>query len=88
MATILRLPDVQKKIGLSRSAIYQYIAEGSFPTSIALGSRAVGWIEAEIDDWIAGRIKLARPAKTKSPKPMPKKKGRPKLADILAAGRV
>ena len=47
--TILRLPAVKSRTGLSRSTIYLRVAEGNFPTPIPLGGRAVGWIEEEIN---------------------------------------
>ena len=61
MATsILRLPAVKARTGLSRSTIYLRISEGSFPKPISLGSRAVGWIEAEVNDWLNQRIENTR----------------------------
>ena len=59
-ARILRLDAVLDKTGLSRSLIYQLVSEGNFPAQIHLGARSVGWIEAEVDDWIATRIALSR----------------------------
>ena len=52
--TILRLPSVIARTGLSRSAIYQRVSDGSFPRqrSLGAGARAVGWLEWEIDDWL------------------------------------
>src|SRR5215472_10036479 len=50
---ILRLPDLRAKVPLSRSVIYQRIAEGTFPAPISLGPRAVGWVEEDIERWIA-----------------------------------
>jgi prophage regulatory protein len=49
---ILRRKDVQQRTGLSRSSLYLRMSEGTFPRSISLGSRAVGWIESEIDAWL------------------------------------
>ena len=49
---VLRLPDVKSQTGLSRSAIYQRIAEDNFPKQINLGGRAVGWLESDIQNWI------------------------------------
>lgn len=61
MATaILRLPEVKSRTGLSRSSIYLRIKEGRFPTSISLGERAVGWIEAEIQQWLEEQIEKSR----------------------------
>lgn len=57
----LRLPEVQKRTGLSRSTIYVRLAEGRFPRPVALGTRAVGWVEAEVEAWIRERIAESRP---------------------------
>jgi len=58
--SILRLPAVKARTGLSRSTIYQRIAEGTFPQQISLGARAVGWIEQQITDWIERQIAASR----------------------------
>ena len=52
--SILRLPEVIDRTGLSRSSIYQRISDGTFPAPVVLGSgaRAVGWRETDIDQWI------------------------------------
>lgn len=63
MATaILRLPAVKARTGLSRSTIYLRISEGSFPSPVSLGGRAVGWIESEINDWLNQKIEASRKA--------------------------
>ena len=56
----LRLPEVLERTGLSRSTIYVRLAEGRFPRPVALGGRAVGWIEAEVDEWVRQRIAESR----------------------------
>ena len=53
---ILRLPVVKSRTGLSRSSIYQHVADGSFPRPVSLGARAVGWVESDIDGWISRKI--------------------------------
>jgi len=55
-ASILRLPDVIKVTGLSRSAIYDQIAAGRFPKQIKLTSRSSGWVESEVLSWLDDRI--------------------------------
>lgn len=60
--TILRLPAVKATTGLLRSTIYLRVAEGTFPKPVGLGSRAVGWLEAEIQDWVQRRIAARRHA--------------------------
>jgi prophage regulatory protein len=62
--SILRRKQVEARTGLSRSTIYLRVSEGTFPKPISLGRRAVGWIEAEISEWLAGRIEASRKAAT------------------------
>jgi len=52
---ILRLALLRKKVGLGTSSIYQMMAEGRFPRPRKIGKRAVGWIEADIDQWLLSR---------------------------------
>jgi prophage regulatory protein len=55
---ILRLSELKKKIGLSRSTIYDRMDEMSprydryFPVPINLGGSAVGWRLSEVEEWI------------------------------------
>jgi prophage regulatory protein len=56
MHTILRLPDVKRSTGLSRSTIYLRVAQGTFPKPVSLGGRTVGWLEAEVQQWLQRRI--------------------------------
>ena len=56
----LRLPEVLARTGLSRSTIYLRVAAGCFPQPVSLGGRAVGWIEAEVDEWVRERIAESR----------------------------
>lgn len=61
--TILRLPEVKARVGLSRSTIYLRISQNDFPKPISLGSHAVGWIEAEINEWLELKIESSRSGK-------------------------
>lgn len=54
---ILRRRQVEKRVGLTRSPLYASIKAGTFPKPIKLGnSKAVGWLEHEIDAWLAKQI--------------------------------
>lgn len=57
---IIRLPAVEARTGLSRSSIYLRMATGAFPKSVKLGSRAVGWVESEVEAWLGKRIEQSR----------------------------
>jgi len=50
---VIRLPEVLRRIGISRSKLYADIKLGNFPPPISLGARAIGWIDADVDHWIA-----------------------------------
>ena len=60
LTRFLRLPEVQDRTGLSRSTIYVRLGQGRFPRPVSLGERAVGWIEAEVEEWIRERIEESR----------------------------
>ncbi len=57
---ILRRPSVEDRTGIPRSTMYSKIAEGTFPRPISLGDRAVGWLESEIEEWIAKNVEASR----------------------------
>jgi prophage regulatory protein len=59
-ASFLRLPEVLRRVGLSRATVYAQIKQGSFPYPVSLGPRSVAWIDNEIQSWIDGRISAAR----------------------------
>jgi prophage regulatory protein len=60
--SILRLPAVKTRTGLSRSTIYLRVSQGTFPKPVSLGGRAVGWLEEEIQEWLQRQIEASRKA--------------------------
>jgi predicted DNA-binding transcriptional regulator AlpA len=59
---ILRWPQVQDKVGLSKSYCYQLQQRGIFPKCVKIieGGRGSGYWEHEIDDWLHKRHKATR----------------------------
>lgn len=57
---VLRLPDVCRITGLCRSSIYQLEADQRFPRRIKVGARSVGWIDQEVQEWLAARARARR----------------------------
>ena len=55
---ILRRDEVEKRCGIARSTIYYWIQQGEFPQSIKIGTRAVGWLESDITDWVSNRQRV------------------------------
>ncbi|ENF8881618.1 AlpA family transcriptional regulator [Escherichia coli] len=58
---ILRIPAVAAKTGIARSTIYDWLNpksdryDATFPKQRRLGQQSVGWLEAEIDQWLLTR---------------------------------
>ncbi|SHE75090.1 transcriptional regulator, AlpA family [Modicisalibacter ilicicola DSM 19980] len=53
---LIRIKVVMDRTGLARSTIYKYISQGGFPKPTKLGTRAVAWLESEIEDWIQDTV--------------------------------
>ena len=59
---ILREAVVIDRTGRSRATIYRDVMAGLFPAPIAIGPRAKGWLESDIEKWIADRVTEGRDA--------------------------
>jgi prophage regulatory protein len=55
---IIRREEVKHRTGLPFSSLYERVKAGTFPVPIRLGvgAKAAGWVEAEVDAWIAEQI--------------------------------
>ena len=55
---IIRLPEVMHRTGWSRSSVYLRVSRKEMPSPIKLGSnsRAIGWLESEIENWIQVQV--------------------------------
>jgi len=51
----LRFPEVQARVGLSRTTIDRLEREGLFPRREHLTPRTVSWREDEIERWLSRR---------------------------------
>lgn len=69
--TILRRKQVEAYTGLSRSGIYAKLTlnpkrpgdyDPTFPKPVKIGIRAVGWVEAEVEAWVAAQVDKSRKA--------------------------
>ena len=43
------------RVGMSRSAVYVGMAKGTFPRAVKISHKAMGWLSADIDAFIASR---------------------------------
>lgn len=80
--TLLRIADVLKLVGFSRSKLWEDVSAGRFPAPIATGERSRRWLASEIAKWQAERI-----AERDGPPPMPEYRGpgRPRRHPAQAA---
>lgn len=53
---LIRLKEVQHRVGLGRSTIYRWMSEGKFPKPVQLGGYAVAWAQEDIENWILARL--------------------------------
>ena len=44
--------EVERRVCLNRSTIYQKMRQGDFPLPLKIGLKAVRWRAAEITDWM------------------------------------
>lgn len=64
--TILRRKQVQARLGLARSTLYDKLNSRSprhdptFPKPIKIGIAAIGFIESEIQAWLESRLCASR----------------------------
>lgn len=52
---LIRMPDVCKRIGVSRSSLYKMIHLKTFPPPKRLSGRSVAWLESDIETWVDSR---------------------------------
>jgi prophage regulatory protein len=63
---VLRLTQVIERTGLKKTKIYELQSQGEFPMRVKITAHAVGWIEHEVQAWLAERIAKNNPLRTHS----------------------
>lgn len=57
---MLKLSEVEYRVGLARTHIYRQIEDGDFPRPAPLTEGTRRWAAHEIDQWIANRLRMLR----------------------------
>lgn len=57
---IIRLKEVIRRTGLSRSTIYSLMSKDQFPKQVQITERCIGWSEDIIHDWILQKLEQKR----------------------------
>ena len=45
--------EVERRVGLGRSALYRAMREGRFPEPLRVGPKSVRWLLSKVENWIA-----------------------------------
>lgn len=54
---VVKLSEVCARLGLHRGTVHKQVSLGRFPKPITLSEARFGWLESDINDWLAARIK-------------------------------
>lgn len=55
---IIRRQEVERLTGLTKPSIYAAMTAGTFPRSVQLSERSVGWRLAEVLAWVESRPRV------------------------------
>lgn len=55
---IIRRKEIKQKVGFTPHYCVLLEKKGQFPKRIRLGPNAVGWLESEVDAWLAERERV------------------------------
>ncbi len=56
----IRLSEVIKRTGISRSSIYRLVKKNNFPAPVRISEKTIAFIEREVNDWIGNLINSSR----------------------------
>lgn len=51
--SLLRMPEVRRRTGLSTASVYRKLADKTFPSKVQLGPKMVAWYQSDIETFIA-----------------------------------
>ena len=54
---LITLDEVRSRVPYSKVHLYRLMSSGDFPKQVKIGPARVAWVEQEIDDWIAERLR-------------------------------
>lgn len=57
---ILRAAELAECLGISRVTLWRWEREGRIPPKRIVGPNVIGWLESEIDEWMAS-LPMAAP---------------------------
>ena len=67
MDRVLRLNEVKRVTGLSRTTIWEMERTGRFPKHVQLTGKAIGWLESQIGEWMQALVAPRAPEPDRRP---------------------
>ena len=55
-----RLSQLKQQLSVSRSSIWSWVKEGTFPKPIKLGKNCTAWNADDVHAWVQSRIDLSK----------------------------
>jgi prophage regulatory protein len=55
LPSLLRYPDLQKLLKVSRSSLARWEAKSCFPKRVLIGENSIGWRSDEVHKWLQER---------------------------------
>ncbi len=62
---ICREKEVLGTLGISRSTLWRWEYNGTFPRRRRIGPGIIGWLESEVQEWINSRLPVTTPENRK-----------------------
>lgn len=64
---LIKLAEVLKMSGLSRTALYERVRARDFPAPVKLSERSVAWLQSEVNAWIEAKLQArdSRPVRAR-----------------------
>lgn len=59
---LIRLPELLELTGTSKSTLWRWIRNGSFPPGVRSGPNSVRWRASQVQDWMDGLELVGSPA--------------------------
>ena len=56
--SILRVQEVSRRVGLSRTTLWRLAKRGEFPQARKLTAKTIGWLESDVEEWIETRARI------------------------------
>jgi prophage regulatory protein len=69
MNELLKVKDIQARLGIGRSSVYALIQEPSFPAPITINSGTLRWEATEFEQWLLSRKSSLKPKTQKQISP-------------------